>query len=1033
MVSNYSVLMVISSLVLLSFSTNALAQEDINQDENYSLELSLYGPNYQGVGAHINPHLYPVVPDQSSEIAETEVAKVVNTLEGCSCVIFRMDDVQDFFMQNLQTTIFADFTSRGEHVSIGPIANFYGTDSIVNDAAEAGEDSGLFEVFDHGWNHTNFSLMTPADQLANMTAAQGILATHFNAPPNVFVPPFNAYNADTISAMVTNNMDIIGSQPGLELDLGDIFMADGTSNITDPSGIYHLPVDAFFEEPQPPSPPIDHTATSILADIDASIAERGYAVVLLHAFEFSQFTGVWPNRVYTDVIDTAQFQDLTDVIDGVIAKGYPIRTFNQVIAFNGTVSVGNVTQTEGNSGTTNFVFNVTRSNNSGSMSVDYTSADNTATSPSDFTAVPTATLNFADSGQLTQTVTVPVNGDTTIELNETFNVNLSNCVGCTIVNGIGVGTITNDDLPIVTIDNVTQVEGNTGTANFVFNVTRSSNVGAMSVDFQTADNTAISPSDYTSLPLTTLNFVNGGVLSKTVTVSVNGDLAVETDETFNVNLSNCVGCTIADNQGEGTITNDDFPNITINDVTLIEGDSGTSNWVFTVTRSANGNDPSVDFQTADNTATAPSDYTALPLSTLNFTPGGPTTQTVTVPVIGDVIIEADKMFNVNLSNCVGCIITDNQGVGTILDNDTVGPNIQNIGTPGSLNGQFSNPSDVATDSTDRIIVADTLNHRIQIFSSTGAHILSFGTPGNMNDQFSSPSSVAVDSTDRIIVADTNNHRIQIFDSAGNHLQTIGSQGTDNGEFSNPRGVAVDSNNRIIVADTGNHRIQIFSSTGAHILSFGTPGNMNDQFSSPSSVAVDSTDRIIVADTNNHRIQIFSSTGAHILNFGSFGSANKEFNAPNGIAVKSADRIIVADTNNHRLQVFNSAGDLLQIIGSQGSDNGEFTLPSGLTADSENRIIVADTGNHRIQIFLANDINDLDSDGIPDFLDNENILNSSRTLGTSHTVIGNVIIQNGAVLIIPNGQSLTIPSTSNIIVLSGGGVLIQTGGTLILVS
>jgi len=72
-------------------------------------------------------------------------------------------------------------------------------------------------------------------------------------------------------------------------------------------------------------------------------------------------------------------------------------------------------------------------------------ADNTATSSSDFTSLSPATLNFASGGPLTQTVTVSVKGDTTLEANETFHVNLSNCSGCTILDNQGVGTITNDD------------------------------------------------------------------------------------------------------------------------------------------------------------------------------------------------------------------------------------------------------------------------------------------------------------------------------------------------------------------------------------------------------------------------------------------------------------------------------------------------------------------------------------------------------------------------------------------------------------
>ena len=110
-----------------------------------------------------------------------------------------------------------------------------------------------------------------------------------------------------------------------------------------------------------------------------------------------------------------------------------------------SITINDITQTEGNSGTSNYVFTVTRSNNAGAISVNYSSSDSTATAPADYIAIPTTTLNFAAGGTLTQTVTVPVVGDTIVEPNETFSVNLSNCVGCIIADNLGLGTITNDD------------------------------------------------------------------------------------------------------------------------------------------------------------------------------------------------------------------------------------------------------------------------------------------------------------------------------------------------------------------------------------------------------------------------------------------------------------------------------------------------------------------------------------------------------------------------------------------------------------
>ena len=110
-----------------------------------------------------------------------------------------------------------------------------------------------------------------------------------------------------------------------------------------------------------------------------------------------------------------------------------------------TISIGDVTQAEGDSGTTNFDFTVTRSGDTtGSSSVSFETADGTATTADGDYISASGTVSFA-SGDTQQTVTVTVNGDTTVELDETFTVKLSNPTGATIADDQGLGTITNDD------------------------------------------------------------------------------------------------------------------------------------------------------------------------------------------------------------------------------------------------------------------------------------------------------------------------------------------------------------------------------------------------------------------------------------------------------------------------------------------------------------------------------------------------------------------------------------------------------------
>jgi Calx-beta domain-containing protein/exosortase sorting signal-containing protein len=221
-----------------------------------------------------------------------------------------------------------------------------------------------------------------------------------------------------------------------------------------------------------------------------------------------------------------------------------------------TMTIDDVTQLEGNAGTTAFVFTVSISA-SADATVNFATANGTANAASDYTSN-AGTVTFTSGGPLTQTITILVSGDTLVEPDETFFVNLTNAVGATIADAQGVGTILNDDglaTPTVSIGNVTRVEGNSGTTGFGFSVSISSS-GNATVNFATADGTASAGSDYAGAS-GTVTFTASGPLTQTITILVNGDTQIETDETFFVNLSGAIGATIASGQGVGTIVNDD--------------------------------------------------------------------------------------------------------------------------------------------------------------------------------------------------------------------------------------------------------------------------------------------------------------------------------------------------------------------------------------------------------------------------------------------------------------------------------------------
>ncbi len=235
-------------------------------------------------------------------------------------------------------------------------------------------------------------------------------------------------------------------------------------------------------------------------------------------------------------------------------------------------------------------------------------------------------------------------------------------------------------LPTLSINDVSQLEGNAGTTTFTFTVLLSAPApaGGVTFDIATADGTATSASgDYVAQSLTGQTIPEGST-SYTFNVTVNGDVTFEPNETFFVNITNATGATIADGQGLGTISNDDAPppvpgTLSINDVTLAEGNAGTTNFVFTVTRSV-GDDGAVG---ATYTINLPggaggADATDIPgtLTGMVSFADGETSQTITVAVAGDTDFEPDETFTVTLSAPTGgATLGDAVGQGTITNDD----------------------------------------------------------------------------------------------------------------------------------------------------------------------------------------------------------------------------------------------------------------------------------------------------------------------------------------------------------------------------
>ncbi|MFM7131325.1 MAG: Calx-beta domain-containing protein, partial [bacterium] len=277
-------------------------------------------------------------------------------------------------------------------------------------------------------------------------------------------------------------------------------------------------------------------------------------------------------------------------------------------------------------------------------------------------------------GETSKQVKVTIAGDSLYEGTENFSLVLSLPVNATIDRGTAIGTINdNDPMPVVSIDSVMVTDPDTGaTANATFTVKLSAASGLpTTVQVDTVDGSAKAGSDYVAA--SEMITLPAGTVSKTFVVKIVGNRLYEPTESFNVQLSAATNVTINTATGTGTI-NDNDPEIflSIADVRLVEGDSGTTDAVFPVTISGPCEaDISFNYATLDGTATAGSDYIAT--SGTIVIPVGQTSAQIRVPVISDLMIEPyQKTFIVNLTNPVNVTLTKTSASATIVDNDSAG-------------------------------------------------------------------------------------------------------------------------------------------------------------------------------------------------------------------------------------------------------------------------------------------------------------------------------------------------------------------------
>ena len=227
-------------------------------------------------------------------------------------------------------------------------------------------------------------------------------------------------------------------------------------------------------------------------------------------------------------------------------------------------------------------------------------------------------------------------------------------------------------------------------------------------------------------------------------------------------------------------------------------------------------------------------------------------------------------------------------------------------------GQFNEPWGVAVGASGQIFVSDTWNHRVERFDASGrfagkwgryGNVSAAGTPPVEEPIFYGPRGISDGFDDELVVADTGNKRLLVFSPDGGLLRTIGSGGAGADQWNEPVGIAPDQNGTLLVADTWNRRVKRLDRRYASIANWRVPDWRSESVSDKPFIVADDEGMVYASDPTGGRVWIFAPSGrlegTLILPALTAGKPR-----PLGLAVDgAAGELLVVDQTGERVLVY----------------------------------------------------------------------------------------------------------------------------------
>ena len=298
---------------------------------------------------------------QSHSSLALENQKIGNNNQSpCNCVIFRMDDVQDNFIDEAQAAAMNLFILKNQPLTLGLIMNDIGNDITISQRIAKGIEKGLFELSLHGWDHVDYTKLSEEHQKDFLKKANDKMQRLYGNTSNIFITPYGKFNDETINAMsqlgikilsaatfsegdFDNNNSVfnannynrsisvtaldIGNQTNLQ-SVASIVHTKSTTTVASEASVFHVPAMTVFKSNEANKKPIKIPINQILSDVDSNIKMYGYAVIVFHPQDFVKTD---QNGKLSNNLDQKELNDLSNLIDYLLSKEIPFTTMSKLV------------------------------------------------------------------------------------------------------------------------------------------------------------------------------------------------------------------------------------------------------------------------------------------------------------------------------------------------------------------------------------------------------------------------------------------------------------------------------------------------------------------------------------------------------------------------------------------------------------------------------------------------------------------------------------------------------------------------------